>query len=154
MTEKQRCPRRYDDAAVKDTWRDHVGLAGQKRGCSYCGSMHPDDFMQAIRDGHQVGPTDKSYKAYLSKALTPDELAAHRDNEIARWALDVDLIKATEIVDKHLAETPAHGQSLGKFYFQHLSEDQMREFIDILNAGRMNIGYPGHFYSPPFFFAR
>lgn len=41
--------------------------------------------------------------------------------------------------------------SSGKFYFQHLSEEQMREFIDLLNARRLNIGYPGHFYVLPYF---
>lgn len=39
----------------------------------------------------------------------------------------------------------------GKFYFQHLSAEQRQEFVDLLNARTMNIGYPGRFYVLPFF---
>lgn len=39
----------------------------------------------------------------------------------------------------------------GKFYFQHLSEEQMKKFVELLNAKTLKIGYPGHFYTTPFF---
>lgn len=44
----------------------------------------------------------------------------------------------------------------GKFYFQHFSEEDMHQFIDILNARnpKTRIGYPGHFYVMPFFMAK
>lgn len=42
----------------------------------------------------------------------------------------------------------------GKFYFQHLSQDGQQKFIDLLNAGRVNVGAPGHFYVLPFFVKR
>lgn len=38
-----------------------------------------------------------------------------------------------------------------KFYFQHLSQEQQKEFVDMLNEKRLKIGYPGHFYVLPFF---
>lgn len=38
-----------------------------------------------------------------------------------------------------------------KFYFQHLSIEQRLNFIEMANAGRLNIGQPGHFYVTPFF---
>ena len=38
-----------------------------------------------------------------------------------------------------------------KFYFQHLSEGEQGEFIDLFNDNKINIGYPGHFYVTPFF---
>ncbi len=38
-----------------------------------------------------------------------------------------------------------------KFYFQHLSVDQQKEFIDLYNARKLKIAYPGHFYRMPFF---
>lgn len=38
----------------------------EDRACSYCGSMHPDDFMQAVRAGSPITTTDKRYKAYLN----------------------------------------------------------------------------------------
>lgn len=59
------CPRRKEiDASVfkvpagPDTW-------SEKQTCSYCGSLHPDEFMKRIEAGDEVGPTDKNYKAYL-----------------------------------------------------------------------------------------
>src|ERR1700744_1017057 len=36
--------------------------------CSYCGSLSGDAFIKFLRDGGQVGPTDKNYKAYLHDA--------------------------------------------------------------------------------------
>lgn len=38
-----------------------------------------------------------------------------------------------------------------KFYFQHLNKEQMWKFIDLLNKQKLKIGFPGHFYSRPFF---
>ena len=38
-----------------------------------------------------------------------------------------------------------------KFYFQHLSEDEQKAFIALLNGGKIKLGYPGNFYVKPFF---
>mgnify|MGYP000607288369 CR=1 FL=1 len=38
-----------------------------------------------------------------------------------------------------------------KFYFQHLSKEQMEDFVNLFNKKQLNIGYPGHFYVTPFF---
>ena len=112
------CPRRGEsfrqtaEGELADHWRDNAhNTEGGKHSCSYCGSIHPDEFMQAVRDGVEIGPTDKSYKAYMK----------------------------------------GKGFDHAKFYFQHLSREQMVEFIELLNAGNMNIGFPGHFYTRPFF---
>lgn len=119
---KHTCPRRAENGMDdprsphvgagpnNDTYHNGAGLIGQARGCSYCGSMHPDDFMEAIRAGRQLGVTDKNYKAYLS----------------------------------------APGGE-GKFYFQHLSDEQRHEFISLLNAGTVAFGWPGHFTTLPYF---
>lgn len=68
------CPRR---AEVPDTSRLHEqfpgpdryepghGLVSQTLGCTWCGSMPPDDFMAAVRAGAEISPTDKNYKAYI-----------------------------------------------------------------------------------------
>lgn len=67
MSEEFKCPRRDPafDAVSKlpqfDTWDDREGA----RCCSYCGSLHPDDFIARIEAGEQVAPTDKNYKAYI-----------------------------------------------------------------------------------------
>lgn len=39
----------------------------------------------------------------------------------------------------------------GKFYYQHLSEDQRKEFVELLNSRRIKFGYPGHFTALPYF---
>ena len=78
----------------EDMWR------GDKT-CSYCGSLHPDEFFKAIEEGLEITPTDKSYKVYVSGSK--------------------------------------------KFYFQHLSTDQQKRFIELVNAGQVNMGYPGYF---------
>lgn len=43
------------------------------------------------------------------------------------------------------------GEGHRKFYFQHLSEAEKVRFVEYLNARRINIGYPGHFYIRPYF---
>lgn len=39
----------------------------------------------------------------------------------------------------------------GKFYFQHLSDAQRTRFVELLNAKKIGLEYPGHFYVTPFF---
>lgn len=114
------CPRRMSDfgpwkreEGLDDFTKGH-GIIGQARGCTFCGSMAPDDFMEAVRTGAEIGPTDKTYKAYVQG-----------------WK--------------------PNGTNGGKFYFQHLSQEQREEFITLLNAKTIHIGYPGHFYVLPFF---
>ena len=112
------CPRRGEswrsapENTLLDYWRDNAhNTQDGKHSCSYCGSIHPDEFMQAVADGVEIGPTDKSYKAYMS----------------------------------------GPGFSHAKFYFQHLSVEQKQRFVEIYNEGKMKVGFPGHFYSLPFF---
>lgn len=71
------CPRRIEDGRggdggpfvgagdLIDEYKPGHGIIGQGRGCSYCGSMHPDDFMEAMREGAELGTTSKNYKAYV-----------------------------------------------------------------------------------------
>lgn len=69
-SDKQTCPRRvgefgpWERAEGLDTWT----MRGKYRHCNFCGSMHPDDFMKLVEDGYAIGPTDKSYKAYVHDA--------------------------------------------------------------------------------------
>ena len=89
MSEKHVCPRReegypYSDAMKgPDTWRrGRAGLVGQEKvgsSCSYCGSLHPDRFMELVREGWTVGPTDKNYKAYLGPPPDPEAIARRRE---------------------------------------------------------------------------
>lgn len=123
MGKKHTCPRRAENGMDRedgpfkgsgknlDTYVSGRGIIGQGRGCSYCGSMSPDDFMEAVREGAQIGPTDKSYKVYV------------------------------EGYNKN-------GSNGGKFYTAHLSQEQGSEFRELYGEGKVNIGYPGHFYQP------
>lgn len=72
LPEAQTCPRRMDDFGpwpreeMLDSWVLRHDYKGElTMSCSFCGSMHPDAFMQAIADGREIGPTDKNYKAYV-----------------------------------------------------------------------------------------
>lgn len=56
------CPRRQGIVGPfklpeQDEWRDGK--------CSFCGSVSPEAFMAAAESGVELGPTDKSYKAYV-----------------------------------------------------------------------------------------
>lgn len=137
-------------AQDKDTWAAHHGLVNQERGCSYCGSMHPDEFMQAVRDGYTVGPTDKSYKAYLSETPTDEQMAERKAQAVERYVrMGSSQDSALRMVESDLSIKA--GRDVGKFYFQHLSDEQRSEFIELYNNKTMKVGYPGHFYRRPFF---
>ena len=122
----QTCPRRmgeigpWDRGEDADTWdiREQMHQGLQARHCSFCGSLHPDDFMRLVKEGWRVGATDKNYKAYLG---SPE---------------------------------PGGGSMETKFYFQHLSDEQKREFVDLHNAGRIAFTSGGGFYRLPFFMVR
>lgn len=117
MSEQFRCGRRGPWVANSPLAYDQVEKGDHYRSngtCSYCGSVSQEAFLAFIEAGGEVGPTDKSYKAYLT---------------------------ATDTV-----QPPGI-----KFYFQHLDEAGQRKFIELVNAKRVRIGYPGHFYVLPFF---
>jgi hypothetical protein len=115
--------------------------------------MHPDDFMQAARDGKSIGPTDKNYKAYVTEPLTDEEKARARQQQIGRY---VGMGMSEEVATSEADADPVLGEGahIGKFYYQHLSEEQRDAFVDLLNAKTVNVGYPGHFYVLPFFITR
>jgi hypothetical protein len=170
----QTCPRRVEgpkyDVTGEDTWRPGHSLspADEPAGpsCSYCGSLHPARFMELVHAGWVVGPTDKTYKAYLQVPLTDEDKATRRrqfdEGKVAQAIRGVgerdgktpEQIQAD--LDAHWDATVApiaEGRTVAKFYFQHLDEAQKREFVDLINARAVAIGYPGRFYVPPFFVA-
>jgi hypothetical protein len=58
------CPRRMTDFGP---WDRTEGLDVPVDGrCPFCGSLTGDKFMERVRNGDQLGPTDKTYKVYLS----------------------------------------------------------------------------------------
>lgn len=112
--------------------------------CSYCGSLNNDYFMQRLEAGDvECGPTDKSYKVYVRnkggepfkqsyRGCPPESLCTYETCD--HW------------VTRTVEET--------KFYFQHLTDSQMRRFVELANAGQIAMGYPGRFYNLPFFMRR
>lgn len=60
--------------------------------------------------------------------------------------------KNYKVYVREIGPNPLHAER--KFYFQHLSQDAQREFVDLLNAGKLRLGDPGHFYVRPFFIQR
>lgn len=169
------CPRRAEGAPPfdkgPDRWAPGHGLVHQHRelSCSFCGSLHPDRFMELVHEGWSVGPTDKGYKAYLRAPLT-DESKARRKATWEREWRQVAFVSAREDSD---SPTPAevdaqlarlwerHGKLQAwdsavtgpqfKFYFQHLSSTQRLEFVELYNNKQMNVSYPGNFYVTPYF---
>lgn len=168
----QTCPRRMTDLGGwartegLDAWTTGHGLIGQDAvglSCSFCGSLHPDRFMELVREGWEVGPTDKNYKAYLRQPLTTEEEAQQKADWIRRDAVAKAVREAAKQAGKSAEEIAAaldeqwgryahfsHGPE-AKFYYQHLSVEQRDEFIALYNERRMKVGYPGHLYVLPFF---
>ena len=61
--EKMVCPRRWlpAESDKPDAWRED-------NTCSFCGSLHPDEFLRRVEAGEVLTPTDKSYKVYLGQS--------------------------------------------------------------------------------------
>jgi hypothetical protein len=89
----------------------------------------------------ELGPTDKNYKVYVENQGgqvfkqtyrdCPRDSEPHMPDQCTHW------------VTRDMAGT--------KFYFWHLSTEQRKRFIELLNDKKLRIGYPGHFYVKPFF---
>ncbi len=110
--------------------------------CEYCGSLHPDDFMARLEAGDvKLGPTDKGYKVYVDNdGGAPFLRSVRRCPRDAQCTGPKDCVHWTTEVDTH-----------AKFYFYHLSVEQMKRFVELSNEGRLKLDDPGHFYVRPFF---
>lgn len=135
MLDVQTCPRRIQEAGPwehsenLDTWLQEARHEeGPTPYCSFCGSLHPEKFLELVTEGWVVEPTDKSYKAYLRQVLAMEERTAEPGEPLPPIAC---------------------GRS--KFYYQHLSEEQRQHFVDLYNDNTMRLGLPGYFYQMPFF---
>lgn len=168
----QTCPRRMNEMGPwkreenLDDWTTGRGLAGvqgDNLSCSFCGSLHPADFLRLVGEGWIVGATDKSYKAYLARPYSADEVASRR----AHWEATDRTVRAVREIGERDGKTaeqiaadiekvaevalaPSGGATIAKFYFQHLDGEQRAEFIELYNSGRMRID-SGGFYVMPYF---
>ena len=174
------CPRRRENGMDRvdgpfvgagqdlDTYEPNHGLVGQPSGCSYCGSMSPDDFMDHVRAGRPIGPTDKSYKVYVHKIPRGGDpgdirvLSATTHYDPQRHPTDVRVEDLTDaqrqaVIEQWCRGNPdkfsekpyeAYGFTTwgetveGKFYTAHLSPEQGHEFWELHLAGDVNWSYP------------
>lgn len=138
-------------------WRDD-------QTCSYCGSISPDVFFEAISQGCTLGPTDKNYKVYVDLIEpNPQELrvfsAATFDisperQEKEGWIAADPAILARDGWStnyKWMQIAPRGPVKHAKFYFQHLNDEERKRFVELMNARVLTIGAPGYFYRLPFF---
>lgn len=134
------CPRRSEGPfrlPEEDNWLGDDS-------CSYCGSMNPDTLMARLEvEDVELVPTDKNYKVYVENKGGAKFKMFH-----SRSCPDDKCPVAT---CTHWKVDERNGT---KFYFQHLSEEQRTRFIELHNDGKIKLGYPGHFYNPPFFTKR
>jgi hypothetical protein len=132
--------------------------------------MSEDKFFDAIENSAaELGPTDKSYKVYVTVKDTREGqprvvASANYDagpEYVKVTAENIDSLPLSAWERKSAFEgngrwvmIGAHGSTRqDKFYFQHLSDEGQKRFIELHNAKRLRIGYPGYFYSRPFFCA-
>jgi hypothetical protein len=152
-----------------DTYTKGHGLVGQPEGCSYCGSLPGDVFIDLVKAHAEIGPTDKSYKLYvkgIERDGSPDDLriisrATHPGGSGRGWK---DLTRAEKRALKEDAKIhrpfpedlksgyytfAKWGATVeGKFYTHHLSEEQGWEFHRLWQDKQVNWGYPGAPYTP------
>lgn len=161
------CPRRMNEFGPwervegLDEYTSRHGLIGQPRGCSFCGSMPPEDFLAAVKRGDLIGPTDKSYKLYVD---TPNSeprklhvVTAIREGQESRL-VGVTWMTRDQLNPEQLEEARSWGDSWSKFglmanetinskfYTAHLSPEQSQEFLNLWSSGKVNWGYPGYPY--------
>lgn len=89
----------------------------------------------------ELGPTDKSYKVYVRNKGGANFKQTSRN--CPKDATCTGPADCTHWTTREMDQT--------KFYFQHLSSDQCRRFVELLNVLKLKFGYPGHFYVTPFF---
>ena len=139
FTEEHNCPR------GRESTQDGRAVWTMDDSCSYCGSLHPDLLMERLEAGTvTLDPTDKSYKIYVHANPGSEQfITYYRDSEFDPGGGDP---------SKWIWTSKPASQC--KFYFQHLSNDQMLRFIELLNDKKLKLNYPGHFYVTPFFISR
>lgn len=119
--------------------------------CDYCGSLLPDLFMARLELGDvELGPTDKSYKVYVHNKGGEQFKRTHRiDRQVSEPG---QVLRDMSDQSQWVWETVFHDTA--KFYFEHLSTEQMDRFIELLNQKKLNIRVPGYFYTLPYFICK
>lgn len=127
--------------------------------CSHCGSLNPETLMARLEAGDvTLGSTDKSYKVYVENDGGSSFKQSYRDcpqdkemtgingNKYMVSSCDKGPDFCTHWITR---ETPGT-----KFYFQHLSGDQKKHFIQLFNDKRIKFQGGYGFYVLPFFISK
>jgi hypothetical protein len=150
MTDTFFCPRAVENGGGPDSpfmrpFNGETSWRQPDNRCGYCGSLHQDDFMARLEAGDvTIVPTDKSYKAYIRNDGGTPFKQTYRDCGASSDCKGPDT--CTHWVTREIAET--------KFYFQHLTDDQRRRVVELLNGKKVKFAAPGYFYVLPFFCSR
>lgn len=146
LLRSQICPRRIlefgpwgHEATLTDSWRNggpSFANAAMFPTCSHCGSLHPDVFMDRVREGWIVGGTDKSYKWYLDRPYSAEEVEHIKAGHPAVQAIRESHgnAAAEEYWQSNLADGAYAGTAVAKFYTAHLSRAQCEEFLAMWEA--------------------
>lgn len=139
------CPRAIEDGRLG--WNENVPpefvVSPQEDGtCTYCGSWDAADMMARLEAGTLLlGATDKNYKVYLKNDGGAPFKQSFRNcppGSTCKGPGD-----CAHYVTRETERT--------KFYFQHLSKEQMLRFIELLNEGKLRFDGDIGFYVRPFF---
>lgn len=153
-----KCPRRVETPFIddgEDEWKERDGY----RSCSFCGSMHPDDFFAAIDRGRMLIGTDKNYKVYVEmphpsagkQIVVGSESGPAFDREGKPNKPDLTLIeKARGRYDRKIMGT-AGPTTQAKFYYQHLDDAGQDRFIQLYNDQQINLEPRFGLYRAPYF---
>lgn len=106
--------------------------------CTYCGSLNPDEFMKRLEAGDaRLGGSDKNYKVYVHNK--GGEAFKQHYRECPKEAECTGPDDCTHWITRDMNQT--------KFYFQHLSEDQRKRFVELMNQKKVE----NTLYVLPFF---
>lgn len=147
-TSEMFCPRRQEAPHISKSFPGPDKYREEDDKCSYCGCLNPDTFMARLEVGDiELGPTDKDYKVYVENKGGQLFKQHYRDCYTGKdeegYVPCTGPDDCTHWITK---ETPRD-----KFYFMHLSVEQQKRFVELLNEKKVVIGMPGHFYVRPFF---
>ncbi len=135
------CPRRGENPLTNQTFPG-PDFYGEDNRCSYCGSLHPDVFMERVEKGELcLGATDKDYKVYVYVDSGPLLKQTYRNCPPGARCPGPEV--CTHWVTREV--------SRDKFYFQHLSVNQRIHFTKLYSEKRLKFHADYPFYVLPFF---
>jgi hypothetical protein len=120
---------RFAPHTWKQSWKDMQPAAHSLRCCSYCGSLHPLDLLDALKAGANLDPADWKYgwphKFYVNGV----------PNELAGQTVEIGGTYDAKGFTPMMGEAPPHAYL--KFHSEHLAdlpEDKLAELSAAIEA--------------------